>query len=205
MCSRGCAWAVYCRSWRRGWNGRPKHSTPYPDVLLILDDFGMEPMGREPRHLPAAGREGWAIDQDIAEWIATLDEEMLAQSAVGRFKNNAYDLTSTRSRIDRGSSRFTERSNQEQPPVALPVAAAGRLYRGAALCSVAPGPLLGAPSGGSFRRLPQEAPPGGSPRSCNPEAQIARFFARNAPHSYVRAGSGISAKSELRALGRLVA
>jgi hypothetical protein len=78
VCSRGCAWAVSCRSWRSGWNWRPKHSTPYPDVLLILEDFVLEPIGREPRRLQAAGREGWAIDRDGAEWIATVDEGMLA-------------------------------------------------------------------------------------------------------------------------------
>ena len=31
-------------------------------------------------------------NRDTAEWIATFDDAMLAQSAVDRFKNNAYDL-----------------------------------------------------------------------------------------------------------------
>jgi hypothetical protein len=31
-------------------------------------------------------------NRDTAEWIATFDDALLAQSAVDRFKNNAFDL-----------------------------------------------------------------------------------------------------------------
>jgi hypothetical protein len=42
-------------------------------------------------------------NRDTAEWIATFDDALLAQSAVDRFKNNAFDLVvdgeSCRSRL----------------------------------------------------------------------------------------------------------
>jgi hypothetical protein len=45
-----------------------------------------------------------ASNRDTAEWIATFDDALLAQSAVDRFKNNAFDLVvdgeSYRSRLE---------------------------------------------------------------------------------------------------------
>ena len=68
--------------------------------VLILDDFALEPMGREESRdiyqllVERNGRFSTVItsNRDTAEWIATFDDAMLAQSAVDRFKNNAYDL-----------------------------------------------------------------------------------------------------------------
>jgi len=68
--------------------------------VLILDDFALEPMGREESRdiyqllVERNGRFSTVItsNRDTSEWIATFDDAMLAQSAVDRFKNNAYDL-----------------------------------------------------------------------------------------------------------------
>jgi DNA replication protein DnaC len=68
--------------------------------VLILDDFALEPMGREESRdiyqllVERNGRFSTVVtsNRDTAEWIATFDDAMLAQSAVDRFKNNAYDL-----------------------------------------------------------------------------------------------------------------
>jgi len=68
--------------------------------LLIIDDFALEPMTRdESRDVYQLFVERNArfptiitSNRDTAEWLATFDDTMLAQSAVDRFKNNAYDL-----------------------------------------------------------------------------------------------------------------
>ena len=68
--------------------------------LLIVDDFALEPMTREESRdvyqlfvdrnarLPTIV----TSNRDTAEWLAAFDDTLLAQSAVDRFKNNAYDL-----------------------------------------------------------------------------------------------------------------
>jgi DNA replication protein DnaC len=68
--------------------------------VLIVDDFALEPMTREESRdvyqlfvdrnarLPTIV----TSNRDTAEWLAAFDDTLLAQSAVDRFKNNAYDL-----------------------------------------------------------------------------------------------------------------
>jgi DNA replication protein DnaC len=68
--------------------------------LLIIDDFALEPMTRDESRdiyqlfVERNGRAATVItsNRDTAEWIATFDDVLLAQSAVDRFINNAYDL-----------------------------------------------------------------------------------------------------------------
>jgi DNA replication protein DnaC len=68
--------------------------------LLILDDFALEPMSKEESKdvyqlfLERTGRASMIItsNRDTAEWLAMFDDVLLAQSAVDRFKNAAYDL-----------------------------------------------------------------------------------------------------------------
>jgi DNA replication protein DnaC len=68
--------------------------------VLIIDDFALEPMTRdESRDIYQLFVERNArfasivtSNRDTAEWIATFDDALLAQSAVDRFKNNAFDL-----------------------------------------------------------------------------------------------------------------
>lgn len=68
--------------------------------VLVVDDFALEPMTREESRdvyqlfvdrnarLPTIV----TSNRDTAEWLAAFDDTLLAQSAVDRFKNNAYDL-----------------------------------------------------------------------------------------------------------------
>ncbi len=68
--------------------------------LLILDDFALEPMSKEESKdvyqlfLERTGRASMIItsNRDTAEWLAMFDDVLLAQSAVDRFKNSAYDF-----------------------------------------------------------------------------------------------------------------
>lgn len=68
--------------------------------LLILDDFALEPMTKEESRdvyqlfLERTGRGSMIVtsNRDTAEWIAMFDDTLLAQSAVDRFKNAAFDL-----------------------------------------------------------------------------------------------------------------
>ena len=68
--------------------------------LLIIDDFALEPMTRDEGRdiyqlfVERNGRLPTIVtsNRDTAEWIATFDDVLLAQSAVDRFINNAYDL-----------------------------------------------------------------------------------------------------------------
>ncbi|HVJ94381.1 MAG TPA: ATP-binding protein [Labilithrix sp.] len=68
--------------------------------LLILDDFALEPMSKEERKdvyqlfLERTGRASMIVtsNRDTAEWLAMFDDVLLAQSAVDRFKNTAYDF-----------------------------------------------------------------------------------------------------------------
>lgn len=68
--------------------------------LLIVDDFALEPMTREESRdvyqlfVERTGRASTIVtsNRDTAEWIATFDDTLLAQSAIDRFQNAAYDL-----------------------------------------------------------------------------------------------------------------
>jgi DNA replication protein DnaC len=68
--------------------------------LLILDDFALEPMSKEESKdvyqlfLERTGRASMIItsNRDTAEWLAMFDDVLLAQSAVDRFRNSAYDF-----------------------------------------------------------------------------------------------------------------
>jgi DNA replication protein DnaC len=68
--------------------------------LLILDDFALELMNKEESKdvyqlfLERTGRGSMIItsNRDTAEWLAMFDDVLLAQSAVDRFKNAAYDF-----------------------------------------------------------------------------------------------------------------
>jgi DNA replication protein DnaC len=68
--------------------------------LLVIDDFALEPMNRDESRdiyqlfVERNGRAPTVVtsNRDTSEWIATFDDVLLAQSAVDRFINNAYDL-----------------------------------------------------------------------------------------------------------------
>jgi DNA replication protein DnaC len=68
--------------------------------LLILDDFALEPMSKEESRdvyqlfLERTGRASMIVtsNRDTGEWIAMFDDVLLAQSAVDRFKNTAFDF-----------------------------------------------------------------------------------------------------------------
>lgn len=68
--------------------------------LLVIDDFALEPMSRDESRdiyqlfVERNGRAPTIVtsNRDPSEWIATFDDVLLAQSAVDRFANNAYDL-----------------------------------------------------------------------------------------------------------------
>jgi DNA replication protein DnaC len=68
--------------------------------LLILDDFALEPMSKEESKdvyqlfLERTGRGSMIVtsNRDTAEWLSMFDELLLAQSAIDRFKNAAYDF-----------------------------------------------------------------------------------------------------------------
>ncbi len=68
--------------------------------LLIVDDFALEPMSREESKdiyqlfVERTGRASTIItsNRDTAEWIRMFDDVLLAQSAIDRFMNAAFDL-----------------------------------------------------------------------------------------------------------------
>jgi DNA replication protein DnaC len=68
--------------------------------LLIVDDFAIEPMNKEESRdvyqlfLERTGQASVIItsNRDTSEWLAMFDDVLLAQSAVDRFKNAAYDF-----------------------------------------------------------------------------------------------------------------
>jgi len=94
--------------------------------VLIIDDFALEPMTRdESRDIYQLFVERNArfstivtSNRDTAEWIAAFDDALLAQSAVDRFKNNAFDLL-----VDGESYRPRLKPNIDTigPPPSAPV------------------------------------------------------------------------------------
>jgi len=94
--------------------------------VLIIDDFALEPMNREESRdiyqlfveRNARASTIATSNRDTAEWIATFDDALLAQSAVDRFKNNAFDLV-----VDGESyrSRLKPSIDKLPPPPAAPV------------------------------------------------------------------------------------
>jgi len=68
--------------------------------LLLLDDFALEPMSKEESKdvyqlfLERTGRASMIVtsNRDTAEWISMFDDVLLAQSAIDRFKNAAFDF-----------------------------------------------------------------------------------------------------------------
>jgi len=93
--------------------------------LLILDDFALEPMSKEESRdvyqlfLERTGRASIIVtsNRDTAEWLAMFDDMLLAQSAVDRFKNAAYDFV-----IEGESyrSRLKPKLDDRDPPPPTP-------------------------------------------------------------------------------------
>ena len=94
--------------------------------LLIIDDFAIEPMTREESRdvyqlfVERTGRAATIItsNRDTSEWLATFDDVLLAQSAIDRFKNAAFDL------VVEGESyrpRLKPSLREDDPPPAAPV------------------------------------------------------------------------------------
>src|SRR5882724_11169896 len=109
-------------------NSREAEMTKLTSVdLLILDDFALEPMTKEESRdvyqlfLERTGRASMIVtsNRDTAEWIPMFDDVLLAQSAVDRFKNTAFDFI-----IDGESyrPRLKPMLDPEQPPPSAPAA-----------------------------------------------------------------------------------
>ena len=82
-------------------NSRDAEMTSLTTVdLLIIDDFALEPMSKEESKdvyqlfLERTGRASMILtsNRDTAEWLAMFDDVLLAQSAVDRVKNTAFDF-----------------------------------------------------------------------------------------------------------------
>lgn len=94
--------------------------------LLILDDFALEPMTKDQSKdvyqlfLERTGRASMIVtsNRDTAEWISMFDDVLLAQSAVDRFKNAAFDFV-----VDGESyrPRLKPQLDPDDPPPNTPV------------------------------------------------------------------------------------
>lgn len=109
-------------------NSRDAEMTALTSVdLLILDDFALEPMSKEESKdvyqlfLERTGRASMIVtsNRDTAEWLAMFDDMLLAQSAVDRFKNSAFDFV-----IEGESyrSRLKPKLDGTDPPPETPAA-----------------------------------------------------------------------------------
>jgi len=94
--------------------------------LLIIDDFALESMNRDESRdvyqlfVERTGRVATIItsNRDTSEWLATFDDVLLAQSAVDRLSNSAYDL------IIEGESyrpQLKPKVSSDDPPPETPV------------------------------------------------------------------------------------
>jgi DNA replication protein DnaC len=104
--------------------------------LLILDDFAIEAMSNEESKdvyqlfLERTGSASMVItsNRDTSEWLTMFDDMLLAQSAVDRVKNSAYDLV-----IDGESYRPRLKPKLDTadtpPPVAVPNTGQSRARR----------------------------------------------------------------------------
>ena len=108
-------------------NSRDAVMTEFATVdVLVIDDFALKPMSRDESRdvyqlfVERNARLSTIVtsNRDTAEWIAAFDEALLAQSAVDRFKNNAFDLV-----VDGESyrSRLKPSIEKLQPPPSAPV------------------------------------------------------------------------------------
>jgi DNA replication protein DnaC len=94
--------------------------------VLIVDDFALEPMTREESRdvyqlfVERNAKVSTIVssNRDTSDWLAVFDDALLAQSAIDRFQNNAYDLV-----IEGESYRSRLKPNVEKdgPPPAAPV------------------------------------------------------------------------------------
>lgn len=93
--------------------------------LLIVDDFALEPMTRDESRdvyqlfVERSGKLATVVtsNRDTAEWLATFDDMLLAQSAVDRFIHNAFDL------VVEGESyraRLKPKIDDHDPPPSTP-------------------------------------------------------------------------------------
>ena len=108
-------------------NSREAVMTEFVTVdLLILDDFALDTMTKEAsKHvyqlfLERTGRASMIVtsNRDTAEWLAMFDDVLLAQSAVDRFKNAAFDF------VIEGESyrpRLKPKLETDDPPPSAPV------------------------------------------------------------------------------------
>jgi DNA replication protein DnaC len=107
-------------------NSREAEMTKLISVdLVVLDDFALEPMTKEESRdvyqlfLERTGRTSMIVtsNRDTAEWIPMFDDVLLAQSAVDRFKNTAFDF------VIEGESyrpRLKPKLDPEKPPPSAP-------------------------------------------------------------------------------------
>ncbi len=111
-------------------NSRDAEMTALTTVdLLILDDFALEPMSKDESRdvyqlfLERTGRCSMIItsNRDTSEWLSMFDDTLLAQSAIDRFKNSAYDF------VVEGESyrpRLKPKLEEDGSPPASPVSKA---------------------------------------------------------------------------------
>ena len=102
--------------------------------VLIVDDFALEPMSREESRdiyqlfVERNGRASTIVtsNRDTSEWLAAFDDALLAQSAVDRFRNAAFDLV-----VDGESYRTRQKPKVEDsgPPPKAPITKARKIGR----------------------------------------------------------------------------